>query len=48
VGQGECPIKIAVVLLLHVCFEVVAGNDKVGVEEKVERVMDRRSSGQNL
>ncbi len=35
VGQGECPIEIAVVLLLHVCFEMVAGNDEIGIEEEV-------------
>jgi hypothetical protein len=35
-------------LLLHAGFEVVAGNDEVGVEEDVEWVVDRRPSSQNL
>ena len=48
VGQGECPVEVAVMLLLHAGFEVVAGNDEVGVEEDVEWVVDRRPSSQNL
>ncbi len=47
-GQGECPVEVAVVLLLHVSFEVVAGNDEVGVEEDVEGIVDCRPSRQNL
>ena len=48
VGQGECPIDVAVMLLLHVGFEVVAGNDEVGIEEEVEWVVDGHPSSQNL
>ncbi len=48
VGQGECSIKVSVMFLLHVGFEVVAGNDEVGVEEDVEWVVDRRPSSRNL
>ena len=47
-GQGRCHAKVAVVLLLHIDLEVVAGNDEVGVEEDVEGVLDRRPSSQNL
>ncbi len=48
VGLGECPVEVAVMLLLHVGFEVVAGNDKVGVEEEVEWVVNRHPSSKNL
>ena len=48
VVQGKCSVEVAVMLLLHVGFEVVAGNDEVGVEEEVEGVVDRRPSSQNL
>ncbi len=30
-GHGECPVEVAVVLLLHVGSEVVAGNDEVAL-----------------
>jgi hypothetical protein len=32
VGQGELPVEVAIMLLLHIGIEVVAGNDQVGVE----------------
>ncbi len=48
VGNGECPVKKVVVLLLHVGFEVVAGHDKVGVEQDVEGIVDCGPSSQNL
>jgi hypothetical protein len=40
VGNGECPVEIVVVLLLHVGFEVVAGHDEVGVEQDVEGIVN--------
>jgi hypothetical protein len=36
------------VLLLHVGFEVVAGHNKVGVEQDVEEIVDCGPSSQNL
>ncbi len=48
VGNGERPIEKVVVLLLHVGFEVVAGLDKVGVEQDVEGIVTCCPSSQNL
>ena len=32
VDNGERPIEVAIVLLFHVGFEIVAGNNQVGIE----------------
>ncbi len=48
VSQGKCLVEIAIMLLLHIGFEVVAGNNEVGIEEDVKGVVDRCPSSQNL
>ncbi len=48
VSNGERPIKKVVVLLLHVGFEVVAGHNKVGIEQDVEGIVNCCPSSQNL
>jgi hypothetical protein len=48
VGNGKCPVEKVVVLLFHVGFKVVAGHDKVGVEQNVEGTVDCGPLSQNL
>ncbi len=47
-GNGKFPVKVVIVLLLHVGCIVVAGDDGVGLKNDANGIVDGGSSGNNL
>ena len=48
VGEGECPIRVGILLALDVAPEVVAWDDHVHREQDVNRIVDRCPAGDDL
>ncbi len=47
-GEGECPIRVGILLMLDVAPEVVAWDDNVHSKQDVDGIVDRCPTGNDM